>query len=97
MHMLASGMVGWGLASAWTQRKYLQPGWCLPGCCNTAWCLEWVGHFIGCQSDLTGTICEYDTRWGKDRLMGFGCMDAGGVHPAIGDQFPPQEKITFYC
>ena len=24
MHMLASGMVGWGLASAWTQRKYLR-------------------------------------------------------------------------
>jgi hypothetical protein len=24
MHMLASGIVGWGLASAWTQRKYLK-------------------------------------------------------------------------
>jgi protease PrsW len=24
MHMLASGLVGWGLASAWTQRKYLR-------------------------------------------------------------------------
>ncbi len=73
------------------------PCWCLSGCCNPAWCLEWVGHIIGHKSDLTGTTCESDTWWGYDRLLGFGCMDSGGVDPAIGDQFPPQEKYTFYC
>ena len=74
MHMLASGIVGWGLACAWTQRKFLR----LAGAYIAAVLLHGVWNglaiFLSISMIAPGQTPEIIARLGKITFWGLGFL-----------------------
>lgn len=79
MHMLASGMVGWGLASAWTQRKFIR----LAGAYLAAVFLHglWNGLaiFLSISLLMPGQTPEIIASLGKATLWGLGVLSVAAL------------------